>query len=673
VKGIQRELETLVEDVKGHALTLNLLSTYLRDAHGGDIRKRDLVKLQDADAEEQGGHAFRVMDAYVRWLEGPQPGSRARQSAPSAPVEDQRRLTSAATEEEARGQRALALLRLMGLFDRPATADCLEAVWRAPVIVGLTEPLVELSEVRRNLAFSWLEAAKLLTVNREGSGMLVSVDAHPLLREYFATDLKQRSGETTPRAEIAGTIPSVATTAWCEAHRRIYEHLCATTPDKLTPTLEDLQPLYQAVVHGCMAGSQQGACDKVYRDRILRRNEAYSVMRIGAFGSDLEAVSHFFRHPWSLVSAGLNESAQAWLLSQAGFRLRALGRLNEALEPLRASVKKGVLAKDWEEAARRACNLSELDLALGDVAGAAADAEQAVTYADRSGDSFLQTGFRTTFADSLHQAGCRAEADSGFREAEQMQEARQPDYPLLYSTSSFQYCDFLLSAPEQASWQNCTRILRAGSLAVPPGGSGGETPPEPAAGTAALMDSCRAVSERAALTLKWAKMRGQGSLLDIALNHLTLSRAALYAAIIGSRQRKEANAPSDAPNVRLVTSAATELDTAVAGFHCAGTQYILPHGLLTRSWLRFLTGARTGPESAQEDLDEAWEIAERGPMRLHMADIHLHRARLFFREGQYPWESPAADLAAAENLIHQCGYHRRDEELADAKRAILAR
>ena len=38
---------------------------------------------------------------------------------------------------------------------------------------------------------------------------------------------------------------------------------------------------------------------------------------------------------------------------------------------------------------------------------------------------------------------------------------------------------------------------------------------------------------------------------------------------------------------------------------------------------------------------------------------------------KYPWESPAADLAAAEKLINACGYHRRDEELADAKKAIL--
>jgi hypothetical protein len=78
VKGTQTEFETLVEDVKGHALTLNLLGAWLRDAYAGDIRKRDQVRLEDAD-EEQGGHAFRVMDAYVQWFES---GGR-KASAPS--------------------------------------------------------------------------------------------------------------------------------------------------------------------------------------------------------------------------------------------------------------------------------------------------------------------------------------------------------------------------------------------------------------------------------------------------------------------------------------------------------------------------------------------------------------------------------------------------------------
>jgi hypothetical protein len=38
---------------------------------------------------------------------------------------------------------------------------------------------------------------------------------------------------------------------------------------------------------------------------------------------------------------------------------------------------------------------------------------------------------------------------------------------------------------------------------------------------------------------------------------------------------------------------------------------------------------------------------------------------------KYPWETPQADLRVAEELINPCGYHRRDGQLADAKKTIL--
>jgi hypothetical protein len=97
VKGTPTEFETLVEDVKGNALTLNLLGSYLRDAYAGDVRKRILMKLEEVDAEEHSGHAFHVMGSYVQSLKC----------------------------EGEEGERALALLRLLGLFDRPADAGCL--------------------------------------------------------------------------------------------------------------------------------------------------------------------------------------------------------------------------------------------------------------------------------------------------------------------------------------------------------------------------------------------------------------------------------------------------------------------------------------------------------------------------------------------------------------------
>jgi hypothetical protein len=56
---------------------------------------------------------------------------------------------------------------------------------------------------------------------------------------------------------------------------------------------------------------------------------------------------------------------------------------------------------------------------------------------------------------------------------------------------------------------------------------------------------------------------------------------------------------------------------------------------------------------------EAWQIAERGSMKLHMADIHLHRARLF---------RDKSELSKARALIEACGYWRRKEELEDPRR-----
>jgi len=680
VLGADRELAEAAEWFHRHAYDLNLLGNYLakctpdHDIRGWQQRfpilKHDerIHAIPDANGK-RAGHGVRMLRAYECWL------------GPDSP--------------------ALAVLRLLGLFDRPVRSDLLDELREPPVIAGLTEALVSLPDDEWLLALDQLQGLALINresllipagkvevekvsvsaaevsdefldaqlrnpdlpahikkmpraevrqllaraiadqknesakaAERSRRAVSFALDAHPLLREHFGAELREKN-EAAKR----------------EGHRRLYAYLCATTPDKPHATFEDLQPLYQAVAHGCHAGLQQDACDKVYRDRIGRGAEDYAVKKLGAFGSELGAVACFFETPWSRVSPALTEAAQAWLLSQAAFRLRALGRLTEALEPMRAGLKGAVRLQDWQNAARYAGNVSELELTLGDVAGALGDAEQSVTYADRSGEAFERTVLRTPYADALHQTGRGDEADVCFREAEQMQAERQPAYPLLYSVWGFRYCDLLLAEAEREAWRPEGERKNDEGLAL-----------------------CRAVAERAAQTVKWAEQIS-GSLLTVALDHLTLSRAALYAAILESASRRRETVQSSPPpmsegNQRRFTTAATELDHAVSGLRRAGSQDFLPRGLLTRAWLRSLTGARTGPESAQSDLDEAWEIAERGPMPLFLADIHLYRARLFFREATYPWKSPQHDLAEASHLIYKHGYLRREEELKDAEAAL---
>jgi tetratricopeptide (TPR) repeat protein len=580
VSGNPVEIAALVEDVEGHALSLNLLGTYLAKAHGGDVRRRDRVDLQKADRDLQGGHVFKTMASYERWL----------------------------GEGGEEGARQLAILRLMGLFDRPADAGCLEALRRPPAIPNLTEPLVDLAEEDWTLACSALRESHLLTLTpnfpKPGqSNVLASsstLDAHPLLREYFARRLREQQPE-----------------AWRAAHSRIYEHLRDTTEHR-PDTLEGLQPLYQAVAHGCQAGRQQEACDEIYWDRILRGNESFSTLMLGAIGANLGAVTSFFEPPWSRVSAALTEADQAWLLNEASFLLRALGRLTEALEPMRAGLENFKRQENLGYPAKVAGNLSELELALGEVPAAVRDAEQSVTFADRSGNEFERMVNRTTQADALHQAGLHAEALELFREAERMQAERQPKYPLLYSLRGFQYCELLLAEAERAAWRGGVEDTAIEELSR----------------------VARGVEERSKKMLEWPLH--SDSLLDIALNHLTLGRAQLYRAILEGAEP---------------TSASSEIEQAVDGLRRAGDVSRTPLALLSRAWLRALGG---NPASAHADLAEAQEIAERGPMPLFLADIHLYRARLF-RDREA--------LATARALIEKHGYGRRKEELEDAEAA----
>jgi tetratricopeptide (TPR) repeat protein len=435
-----------------------------------------------------------------------------------------------------------------------------------------------------------------------GGGL--ALDAHPLLRQYFAKRLRETN-----------------VAAWREGHRRLYEHLKASVP-YWPEGADGLQPLYQAVAHGCLAGMYQQACEDIYRDRILRGREVYSVYKLSLFGSDLGAVACFFEQPWSRPAPALTEAVQAWLLNEAAFRLGALGRLSEALEPIRATLNINREKGEWKNAAVVASNLSRLELTLGDVPGTVQDGAQSAEYADRSGDAFQRMSKCTTHADALHQAGQRAEALALFREAEAMQAERQPDYPLLYSLWGFWYCDLLLAESERAAW----RVMLTPSPLMGEGGEG--------------VTVCRDVEQRAAQTLAWAI--NQGFPLDIALDRLTLGRAALYRAIL-----------EHSP----LASSRSSLDQAVDGLRAAGQQDDLPRGLLSRAWLRFVEGDAAG---ARADLDEAHQIAERGAMKLHLADIHLHRARLFHDK---------AALAQARQLIEQRGYGRRKKELEDALEA----
>jgi tetratricopeptide (TPR) repeat protein len=504
--------------------------------------------------------------------------------------------------------RELAALRLLGFFDRPASRELLAALCEAPPIPGLTEPLQGLDADAWASTLANLADCGLAQPDIQNG----SLDAHPLVREHLTASLQR----TRPDA-------------WREGHRRLYKWLEASVPHR-PEGLDGLQPLYQAVAHGCLAGLWEEARAEVYRDRILRgtgRDGFYSTRKLGAIGADLGAVACLFSEPWRHPAPALKEPVQAWLLNEAATRLRALGRLAEALEPMAAGAEMRVKQKVWKSAATIYGNSSELQLSLGRVRKAVADARRSVDYADRSGDAFQRISKRTTLADALYQQGETAAALEAFTEAERLQAEDQAEYPLLYSLPGFRYCDLLLAGAERAAWAG-------------PGGLGKGSAKDEAGRVAA----CEEVAGRAGQALKIAERKNH--LLEIALDHLTLARCALY------RDRLQGRPPG--PEAR------EHAERALDRLRAAGQQDELPRGLLTRAWLRHALGE---PDAARADLEEAQRIAGRGGMALHLADIALTRARLF---------QDRAALAEARRLIEEHGYGRRLPELQDAEAAALS-
>jgi tetratricopeptide (TPR) repeat protein len=601
VWGTDKELKAAAHNFGGHPLALGLLASFLKETQTGDVRRRDHIRAFFADPENpRHDHAKRVMESYEKeWLAGQPP--------------------------------LLAIMHTVGLFDRPASDECLNALRAKPVIKGLTDEIVNLDDSEWQRAVARLREVRLL-LPRDPTAP-DALDAHPLVREWFGERLRQTNE-----------------TAWKAAHGRLYEHLLDTTEEGDTPTLEDLAPLYQAIAHGCRARRHQQALDEIYKDRICRRLrdgglEYYALYKLGAFGSDMAAISWFFDKPYATPAAELTTMNQAWALGVAAFALRAQGRFAEALAAMRVALRMAEDGEDWRNAAVRASNLSETELLAGEVAGAVTTAEQSVAHADRSGEESDMIIACATSADALHAAGRREEAARAFADAEQRQENLQRETPLLYSLRGYKYCDLLLAAGDHA-------VAR----------------------------------DRAVKTIMVA--RGSSLLLDIALDTLTLGRGDLGLALVrASTDQMSATAREDA------RTAHARLDEAVDSLRAAGQSDDLPRGLLARATFRRSIGDWDG---AARDLDEVEEIAEPGPMRLYLCDMARERARLAFAEieafaplnGMLENDNPPKPvvpspeqiaelkteseqrLKIAADYIATCGYHRRDEELAELQ-AVL--
>jgi tetratricopeptide (TPR) repeat protein len=277
VKGPEAELRSASNEFSGHCFALTLLGSYLTDAYNGDIRQRGEVSARLARDVRHGAHAQKVMESYQTWLgEGPE----------------------------------LAILYMLGLFDRPVGKNALAALLKSPAIPGLTESLIDLSPAEWQMVLAKLRRARLLA--GEDPANPGHLDTHPLVREHFGEQLRSRQ-----------------TDAWKECNSRLYHYYRALAP-QLPNTFSEIEPLFLAVICGCNAGLFREALREVYIARIQRGNTSFAGNVLGARGALLSVLVHFFEHGrWgTLVETGvegqsLTAEDQLFILMQAALYLTA--------------------------------------------------------------------------------------------------------------------------------------------------------------------------------------------------------------------------------------------------------------------------------------------------------------------------------------------------------------
>lgn len=622
------ELQAVSREVGGHALTLMLLGRYLARAHGGDVRQRDQVQFSEADRREQGGATFRMLATFERWFENE-------------------------GEIEAR---ALAILRLLGLFDRPADEGCINTLREQPVIPGLTDPLFSdkrskdntsreqpLSKRALNDAEHYLSDFGLITLDVGANGA-VSLDCHPLIREFFASRLS-----------------STAPESWRVCHQRLYRYL-ETQAEEQPDNLDELQPLYEAVRHGCLAGMSEEARCGVYRNRILRgprgSDAFYSLKKLGAYDSDLRALRCMFDVPWTKPADAIPSSSHGWLLNTASYCLLALGRVEEAAVLAAESVKR-TDSLDIRNLALRQNESASLLTALGRLKEAQQQAENACKTTDpppgtsfaamgvdesRRPDVGAQVAAQTTLANIHHLRGNQQRALELFQSAEQ-KTANDPDerarFEVLYSLQGYEYCDLLLAEADRWAWR-----IKLHGIDSPYAPAESQVPD--------LVAKCIEVETRAKAALEKLESEGATSLFDQLAAHLSCASAMMVAALLCLREPRAFS--------QLIERGRRAAELAVSAARTAGSAKWLTATLLVQARIAVHYGRFA---DAEAELDEAWDIASRANLRLLMADIRLYRTRLFFQEPGYPWSSPVDDLEGAATLVKECGYHRRDEEIQD--------
>jgi tetratricopeptide (TPR) repeat protein len=390
VKGNDAELDRVVADWDGHALTLGLIGSHVAEKHDGDVAYASELDPPTVDESRYDG-VRRVLRRYDEHL------SEAERS----------------------------FMKLFSAFRLPVKESAFEKIFRtATDKADLNAPIAALDDEAFEAMVGRLVGYRILRYDENAC----HYTAHPLIHSHYQSQL-ERCGQIQREA----------------AHGRIKDYYLELAGDDIPqfPTLDDLAPLIEAVHHACKAGVYDEA-EHIRWGRIDQGNRLVSSAVLGAYETRLALFLGFFPDGDTEQDPQVSDPhAKGFILNAVGFSLMNLGRMAEAVPFYESGNATALDMGDWKNVGRGYQNLAELHINLGALTSASDAAREALTLAKRAEDKSEERNSLAYQAWIAHLSGDSKTAGAVFKQAKSFERQIDPEIRFLYSRRGIHHADYL--------------------------------------------------------------------------------------------------------------------------------------------------------------------------------------------------------------------------------------
>lgn len=363
VKGSDDDMTRIINRYKGHALSLTSLAGYLVRYYGGDIKEAPDIEFVLGDKER-----FKDVNKLLRKY----------------------------AEKMSEAERVF--LNIFSIFRQEVTENDFAGVFRHKIKgTKFYKLLIKMNDLDFRDMVNGLVSWRLISYDETKKAYAT----HPLIKTYFESDFDQKNKKL--------------------CHKRIYEYIGEYAQEK-ADTLEEMQPLFEQVYHGCAAGLYDEVFNDVYCDKIGGQPSGYIIThKLGAWETDLSIVKTFFPEgglsQMPLVS---RKKDQSWLLNSAGMALLNTGRPKEAQELFIRKIKMQTKYEDWKNASGGYQNLADLRFRTGELEAGLESAKKALDLAWKAKSDDFVIYSKAYLGWIYYLLGKTEETEKNFKEADEL-------------------------------------------------------------------------------------------------------------------------------------------------------------------------------------------------------------------------------------------------------------